>query len=356
MRRILVEDLISGMVLGRAIYHANGQILLAKDMVLKEAYIQRLLDLKIPTVYIDDQLTKDIIIEDVISEKTRIKAISQVRQSMERLKLGRNLDDSIVCNTKNAVSQIVDDLLENPEVIINLSDIRTVDDYTFGHCVNVAVLSIAMGKALRYNQNELKNLGIGAVLHDVGKIKIEDEILNKPGSLTEEEYDKIKNHTWFGYNVLRDYEEISIISAHVALQHHERFNGDGYPRGLKGNKIHEFAQIVSIADVYDALTANRVYKKAAPPHKAINFISTVSGYQFNPKFVDEFLKHLPLYPLGTMLRLSTGEKAIVIKINGENINRPVVRLVQDHNEDDISQYDEIDLIRKPDLFITEVLS
>ena len=155
------------------------------------------------------------------------------------------------------VDQIIDELLADLSVLVNLTDIRTFDDYTFASLSNVSVLAIMTGITMGYNDLQLKELGVGAILHDLGKIRIDKSILSKTGELSKEEYEEVKRHPVYGFEILRQYQDVSLLSANVAFQHHERWDGSGYPRGLSGENILEYARIVAACDVYDALLADR---------------------------------------------------------------------------------------------------
>jgi len=353
MRKIAVDQLQAGMQVAKSIYKADGMPLLRAGTLLTDGYIRRLMDLGISAVYIYDEYTADLDITDVICESTRVEAVAKLRKVMDAARLGQGINLNIVRETKEIVNKIIDDLLVNKDILVNLNDIRVVDDYTFGHSVNVSVLSLIVGIAMGYNQLQLRDLGVGALLHDVGKTQINEKILKKPTSLQAEEFEEIKKHTWYGYEILRNCDNISLLSSHIALQHHEGYNGNGYPRNLHGTEIHEYARIVSVVDIYDALTSDRVYRKAILPYYAIELLQTLKGDKLDPQIVDLFLRHIPPYPLGSKVKLSTGEFGFVIDLNKNSITRPVVRIFQDTKK---GIYHEIDLVKHPSVFIMEVLS
>jgi HD-GYP domain-containing protein (c-di-GMP phosphodiesterase class II) len=216
--------------------------------------------------------------------------------------------------------------------------------------VNVAVLSVMTGISLGYNELKLRDLGVGALLHDLGKVKIDERIYNKPGSLTSEEFDTIKLHTTYGFEMLQSMKSVNILCAHVAFQHHERFDGQGYPRGMKGKEIHDFARIVSLADVYDALTADRPYRRALRPYHAVEYLNSMGGTQFDPDLTKAFVEHIAIYPVGSYVNLNTKQKAIVVSVNKPNKTRPVVRVLTDIDGNPTTPF-ELDLSTAPTLFI-----
>lgn len=351
MRLVSLKNVISGMVLGKGIYACDGKVLLAEGVTLTASYVDRLEEMGIFEVYIEDEISKGIHISDIIDDQTRIMAKQVIYQTMNDLKLKKSIN---VSSIKDVINQIVDDLLGNKNIVINLADLRTADEYTFSHSVNVAVLSIVIGKALGYNQLQLRDLGVGAILHDIGKTAIPLIILNKPGSLDTEELDIMKNHTVIGYELLKQHDNIHMTSRIIALLHHERIDGSGYPLGKKNEEIHEFARIVAIADTYDAMTSNRVYKKKVAPDKAIEYLLSTAGYNFDHAIVKVFLKHITIYPVGTIVRLNTKEQGIIVDNNQYSPSRPIVRIIKDKSVVGNQEFEEIDLHKHLTVFIEEI--
>jgi HD-GYP domain-containing protein (c-di-GMP phosphodiesterase class II) len=203
-----------------------------------------------------------------------------------------------------------------------------MDNYTYQHSVNVAVLSLVLGVQLQLNQHELYTLCMGALIHDIGKVLIPKDIILKPGPLTEEEFKTIKEHTTKGYDYLRGCLEISAPSRIVALQHHEKVNGNGYPDNIKNKSINRFARIVAIADVYDALTSDRPYRKAMSPSDAVEYIFAHGDTQFDYEMVKAFSKAVVPYPPGTLVKLSTGDIGVVTTILPNFALRPQVKILK----------------------------
>jgi HD-GYP domain-containing protein (c-di-GMP phosphodiesterase class II) len=207
-----------------------------------------------------------------------------------------------------------------------------MDNYTYEHSVNVIVLSLIMGLELNYSKDRLYSLAVGAMLHDVGKVFVPKDILLKDGKLTEMEFDIIKEHPSRGYDYLKEEIGVSAMSRIIILQHHERVDGTGYPEGMCGSRIHEFSKIVSIADVYDALTSDRPYRRGLPPNDAIEYIMGSADRYFDFDMVNAFLKRIVPYPAGTMVRLSNGDIAVVKEINRDYPLRPKVTIVWSDGE------------------------
>ncbi|MCL6639251.1 MAG: HD-GYP domain-containing protein [Firmicutes bacterium] len=316
MRRIPVALLQPGMKVGRALYNSRGELLLNAGAILTARNIERLKTLKIPALYVDDGFLGDVTVDDVITGEIRIKTIAQVRELMqEQVSSAMGAGRAIlkVRQITETLENIIDQLLADRSLIVNLVDVRAIDDYTFGHCVNVCVLSLLTGITLGYNRERLLRLGLGAILHDIGKASVPGEILNKPGKLTEEEFAVIKQHPEQGYRMILKMPGISSVSAQVVYQHHERYDGGGYPLGLKEREVYEFAYICGVADVFDALTADRVYRKACPVHEAYEMVAGAGNQLFDFQVVKAFLENIAAYPVGTWVRLSSGEIGLVVE-------------------------------------------
>ncbi|NMB44882.1 MAG: HD-GYP domain-containing protein [Firmicutes bacterium] len=314
MKIVRVENLEPGMQLAKAVYSAEGTILLNAGVILKNRYISRLRALGYPAVYIGDA-AEVAALPEAVSEATRQRAITIVKSSFDSVKLGGTL---VIEPIARVVNSIVDEVVLARDVVVPLTDIRRHDDYTFGHCVNVCVLSVMMGIALELDDLTLRELAMGAILHDVGKIRIPDQILLKPTRLTPAEWDEMKQHTRYGFDVLRECPGLSTRAAHVAYQHHERVNGCGYPRGLADSGIHLFARIVAVADTYDAMTSDRIYRKGVSPFEALQEIKRLRSRYLDDGVVGVFLSSVVPYPPGCKVKLDTGEVGMVLKARGYN--------------------------------------
>lgn len=243
---------------------------------------------------------------------------------MDRLSKGFAADSRRV---STAVRHIIDQVLAQRDVVLQLAEIRAMNDFVFGHSVGVCAVAVLLASHTGVEPGDLQPLAVGALLHDVGKIRIPDPIWNKPRKLTDEEFQIMQMHTMYGYEILRQQPWIDARSAHVAWEHHERWDGTGYPRRLKGEAIHRFARIVSVADVFDALTADRPYRPAWPIYKAIQFIREQVERMFEPRVVTTFLGRVAPYPIGEKVRLNTGDAAKVVHLNVAAPARPVVELL-----------------------------
>jgi HD-GYP domain-containing protein (c-di-GMP phosphodiesterase class II) len=247
-----------------------------------------------------------------------------IRDILQDVRLGKNIESERV---KRVVNKMIDSIFSNQAALISLTRIKDYDEYTFVHSINVCILCLTLGRHLNFSREELEQMGIGALLHDLGKMKIPPDILNKPGRLTKNEFTEIRKHPLYTLELLEKTIGIPEASKHVALQHHERYNGRGYPYGLRGEEIGRFGQIAGITDVYDAITTDRVYKKAIPLHEGIRMIYQGSGEDFNQILVERFIQCVGIYPTGTPVLLDSEEIGIVCAVNQENLLRPNVLLI-----------------------------
>jgi len=248
---------------------------------------------------------------------------------MDEVRLGNSIDTE---QAKEAVKDCVNSVLRNADALLWLSKIRHQDDYTAEHSLSVCILCVAFGRHLGLREEELQLLGLCGMLHDVGKMKTPSEILNKEGKLTEKEFAIMKAHTVHGRNILMSHSGLYHGTVDVAYSHHERIDGEGYPRGLKGAGIPYFAKIVGICDAYDAITSDRVYSKGQSSLEALKILYQNRGTQFDAELVIQFIQCIGLYPVGGIVELQSGEVAIILNTNYKDRRLPDVLLVLDNDK------------------------
>lgn len=314
MRYIEMDKVQPGMILGRGIYDFSDRTLLADGKLLTEELIQRLVDRGYPGIYIEDELSKDIHIQEAISAELRNHAV----RSLQELDIDQAIDSA---------KKIVDQILEDKTVSLDLVDMRAFDDYTYRHSVNVAVLSTVIAMGMGYSRDDLVELCASAIFHDLGKLLIDKDILNKPGKLNAMENEVMRRHPQMSYDMLAEKWNISAKVRMGALCHHENEDGSGYPNGLSGEHIHPFAKIIHVADVYDALSSKRPYKEACSFSEALEYLMGGCGTLFDKKVVDAFLNYVPVYPKGSTVELSDGREAVVVENYPLNLLRPKLRLM-----------------------------
>jgi HD-GYP domain-containing protein (c-di-GMP phosphodiesterase class II) len=252
------------------------------------------------------------------------------------------------------MKMIIDDLNGHDGAVIMLMNMNVLNTYVYQHSLNVSIYTTMLGMAFGYNRDELMTLGLGSLLHDIGKTKINWELLRKPRLFTQEEFMEVQRHAEYGFKMLKDEPNIPLIAAHCAFQHHERINGSGYPRGIKGADIHDFAKWIAIADSYDAMTTHRAHRDAMLPHQAMESLFAGTGTLYDQKKIAFFRDHVAIYPIGITVTLSTGESGVVTDINPAAPQRPVVRVLHDPQGQRLTQPYEVDLMKQLTVMIKQV--
>lgn len=351
MQRISISRLRPGMKLAKDVFADDGRILLLKGFVIKPRYIHRLSAYNVEYVYVEDgqvpveQIDEEIIYEDVFCN---IKSVT------ENARLDKPLDLQAL---KETVYELVRQILNDDTVFMALTGIRDIDNYTFLHSVDVCIYSVITGKALNMPLEEIRELAFAAVLHDIGKCRVPLEILNKPGKLTDEEFFIIKNHPIYGMDITKNTPELPPGIPKIICQHHEKWDGTGYPVGLKSFDIDRMARIISIADVYDALTANRVYRKRRMPHEAAEYLIAQSGQHFDPYILQTFINNIAVYPENLIVMLNTGEIARVLSSRrGLPSMRPIVSVITRKNGPPVLTPYVLDLQKNPSVSIVDIIS
>ncbi len=257
------------------------------------------------------------------------EAQNVVRNVMQDIRMGRSIESDRV---KRVVNTMVDSILRNEDALVSLTRIKNYDEYTFVHSLDVCIFCLSMGRHLSLSREEMMEVGIGALLHDVGKMRIPSQILKKPAALTANEWVEMRKHPIYSREVMEECKEITENSKQMALQHHERYNGSGYPFGLKGDAIGMFGQLAAIVDFYDAVTSDRPYQRAIQPHDGIRQIYERAQLEFNQLLVERFIQCIGIYPFGTLVLLDTEEMGIVCGVNSETLLRPKVLVTHENSK------------------------
>lgn len=301
------------------------------------------------TVYVEDPNAEGIAPEEGVQQRTRDEAAATVRQLFEGINRGDRLPLEVM---GTHVEAILADLGQARSPLLELATLRSVNDYTYIHSANVCAYVLLLGTRLELGADQLRDLGLGALLHDVGKVFCND-LCSKEGPLTPEEWERVRRHPVDGYTMLRQYPEIPLFAAHIAYQHHERLDGSGYPRGLTSDRILPFAKIVGIADVFDAVTSDRSYARAAPPHQAMSLLLAGAGVKFDAEMVRAFAACLAVYPTGSLVLLSDNSVGVV-SAQTEDPQRPQVRVLGVGGKR-LERPDEVQLRLSPELEVKAVL-
>lgn len=349
MQKHFIGGVRPGSIIAQDVYGSDGVLLIKKGSMFREQYIPRFIDAGVQEIFIEDNgnmtpetiasIRKSLNIQDVIHDKTRTHAQSQIKKTMLKFKSVTNTD---IQRIGQIVEDMIDQLLDKKDFVFALSQLRSVDDYTYQHSVNVGVLALIIGIDLGLEKEQLKQLGMGAILHDIGKIMVPEEIIKKPAKLTAEEFSEVKKHTEYGYEILIQ-TEIPEEAAKIALHHHEKFDGTGYSRGLKNTKIPLFARIVAVADVYDAMSNDRVYQRKSAPDKVYREITHQGDRHFDTQIMETFARHINIYPTGTGVILNSGHRGIVLYQNKLYPESPIIRVFLPKEKDVRRLYFDLDL-------------
>ncbi len=271
------------------------------------------------------QPEKSISLEQEMEEARRIQTqvTPEVTSMFQNARMGKAIQAEDALPVANEIYLSV---IRNPNALISLTRLKTADNYTYMHSVAVCALMIALGRQLGLDDTVVKSLGMAGLLHDVGKMAIPDEILNKPGRLTDSEFDIIKLHPERGWKLLKNSPEIDEITLDVCLHHHEKLDGSGYPEKLSSDSISLYAKMGAVCDVYDAITSDRSYKASWAPVDSIRKMASWKHGHFDEEIFDNFVRTIGIYPVGTLVKLSTGWLAIVVD-QRKNLLKPRVKAV-----------------------------
>jgi len=341
IKRIPIDKLEVGMYVTEQTENLTENELRAKGFIKRDETLNKLKSKGIKELYIDVSRGKDspfaLPLESdstpsqhkVSLKKERARAEKVYREArgiigniIKDVKVGNPID---VAPIEALAEDINNSVLNNPNALLCLSAIREKDKYLLEHSINVGILMGIFSKSLGYDREVVHQLVTGALLHDIGKIRVPSEILNKPGKLTPEEWIEMKRHVAYGESVLQNSQGITEIAMSICGTHHERLDGSGYPMGLKDQEISVYGRLAAIVDVYDAMTADRVYHKGKSPADAISFLLTLGDHHLDKGLVYEFIRCMSLYPVGTLVELSNGKLAVVISMNTLRPDKPLVK-------------------------------
>ena len=263
-----------------------------------------------------------------------------IHNIMSDVRLGKQVQAEAV---EPIVEHMTESILRNSGALLSLCRVKNKDDYTFQHSVSVCALLVTFCRAVGLDSNICHAAGIGGLLHDIGKVRIPDRILNKPGQLTDDEFKVMKTHAAESKAILEATSGISPISILVASEHHERHDGSGYMQGLRGDEISEIGRMAAICDVYDAITSDRVYHKGMAPHEALRRIYEWSKFHFDPLLVQQFMRAIGIYPVGTLVMLESGRIGMVMEQAENNLLKPLVKVFFDSRHGRYIDPEDVDL-------------
>jgi len=261
-----------------------------------------------------------------IAKRLYADALVHVKGFVDDVRRGTDIDYR---KATPLVTNFIDSVFRNEAAAVTLFKLRGFDEYTYTHSINVSILAVLLGKHLGLDKPTLLKVGLAGMYHDVGKARIPESILNKPGKLTAGEFQAMKTHPLEGYNIMKGQADLDPEILRAVVEHHERHDGSGYPRGLRGEDIGRFSRIIAVVDVYDALTSRRVYKDAMAPAKALGMMYQLRDRDFTPNAIENFIRCVGVFPVGSFVRLSGGEFGIVAATNPLRPTRPEIKVVLD---------------------------
>lgn len=333
MRYLAIDLVEEGMVVAKPIFNEHGVVLLNEKSILTRTIISKLEFLGYKGLIIEDDISRDVDYkENFVSQEVKFSISKRLNNALmsgikNQKKFVEEIDD-----LQRMISDIIDGMFAEHELNLNLLELKMFDNYTYFHSVNVAIISLAIGYHLKLSKEDMLVVGTSALLHDIGKICIDKNILNKPDKLSKEEFITMKGHSKKGYEILSQKSSLSNRITVAVLSHHENYDGSGYPNGLLGEKISLCGRIISIADVYDALTSDRPYRKSCTVLESVEYIMANSGKQFDPNLVRIFISKVYPYPVGSSVKLNNGEVGLVLQNSDEYCLRPVIKIVSDDSE------------------------
>ena len=320
---ISVDKLQMGMILENDVIDENtGAVLIAKNMGITKDFVERLTRYGIDSVYIKEEVIPEEKYNELLIDKY-VNVEKNLDNIFMELKNGKGLDaDGIFEDMKDFVGEIT----KERDILTQMRLLKKRDDYTFNHSLGVSTLAASMGKWLDYSEEEIEELAIAGLFHDVGKLKIPEEIINKPGDLTKEEFEIVKKHSEYSAKILRESGDFNNNIILGVQQHHERMDGSGYPDGIKGDKIHKYGRIIGICDIYHAITSRRVYRDRENPLKVADYIRSEGFTKLDPYMTGVFLKNISKCYVGNKVVLSTGEIGEIVYIYPQDDTKPIVKV------------------------------
>ena len=352
MQRLSIDLLRPEMIAATEVNDALGRVLIRAGSSIQESHIKLLTEAGYKSTYVELPRFTAAAPDPLISQDTRQEALKLIRQIYDGFRNKADVDSSPI---REFAAQLVNQVVVNRTNVFQTVDIRPTEDYLPGHVLNVAVLSILIGLKCEYTVTRLQELALGAMLMDIGEMAISQEILKKTDKLTPLEMAEVKKHPELGFDALRKkIRGLPAPAMHVAYQHHENFDGSGYPRGIADGDIHEYARIAAVADMFDALLSDRPFRHYYLPNEAASILQLFAGKILDPEMVSHLLSQVALYPKGSLVQVDSGELAEVDSMESANPSRPRLRLLTDAWGNRSKEPEILDLVKQRSRRIVKV--
>lgn len=347
MRRISAQYAKLGMVLSMDVYDYYGNLVLEQGTRLTVDNIAALGKMGGGEIFFDDRRVDDVPVTPLMPSRLEGEAARKLHRLLEDVKSVMKSNGSLPKIDLNPIEKVIFSMVEQlfPVVMgeVNAIGCFSLRDYDRVHPVQAIGLSLLMGRKVGFTESQLTSLGVAALLENIGYLVLPPGMMDEPGELNAAEKRKVHEHPQYGYQILKDYTNAVPEIAGIVLEHHERWDGSGYPRGLKGTNISTCARILGITDTYYALASRRPHRPSYLPHEAIECIMAYNGELFDPELVLLFTKLMPLYPTGVMVTLNTGEMGIVSDAKTGILGRPTVRVCYDKDLNEVNKPFDMDL-------------
>ena len=352
MRRIKTEQIRGSEILAKDVHAGSGVILISEGTILKREYVEKLLELKITDVFVEDEISVEIQVQDITEEKISEQCAEKLKDTLERFSYSSGDE---LKELSRMTTEVMEGVLLQDEVIYTISNVRNYSQSLYEHMLSVASLSVLIAVRAGFSQAETKEIVLGALLHDIGFINVKERYQGVILSEEPEEIQKeIKRHVVYGYIEVEQQDWISPVSKEIILYHHERTDRSGYPFHMPGDKLKPQVRLVGLCDAFDNMVYGNLEKRKKV-HEALDELMKSGGTRFDPELVKIFVNSVATYPTGCIVQLNNGECGIVLRQNAETPTRPLLRLVERNNSDVWIRKEELDLSEELALFIVDTI-
>ena len=352
MRRIQTEQITGNEVLAKDIYSTSGVVLISEGTLLKRDYIEKLIELKITDVFVEDEISRDISANDITEEAISVQCTEKLRETIERFSY--TTEDEMK-ELSVVTTELMEGVLMQDEVIYTISNVRNHSQSLYEHMLSVASIAVLVAVRAGYSREEAKNIAMGALLHDIGftnvKVPYKNVVLEE---VKEDDKKEIKRHVVYGYIEVEQQTWLNQVVKEIILYHHERMDRSGYPFHLPGEKLKPEVRLVMICDAFDNMVYGNLEKRKKV-YEALDEIMKNSGTKFDPELVKIFVRSVAAYPTGTIVILNNGERGIVIKQNADAPTRPILRMLEEDTMGGWISKEELDLAEELALFIVDTI-